>query len=1611
MANPFDALDGAVVPGDSLTARDPTWLEKFGAAFQATRAETLVPLTGGVGAVQGATTDQLEKQKLIDAYDAMPQWEGDFSTGSAYFLGGLAAQATALENYTPVGAGEKVAAWLGIKSAPVLARVAAGAVDAGIMGGAQDAAVQAIEAGHGQRQAIDPWQLAESIGLSAVGGGLLHGLFGGKMAPKREPLFEAGHFGDQPLPQAPPMAEPAHVAPAPDIVAPPVPGDTMATAGSATGQMVPDVRAQADVSLGDLLDARAREARGLGPSTVAEPASPAGVVPPVEIPSYPDWVSHMEVRRDEAINAKLQAISGDQAYIAAGGDLAHAPSHTDLLAGQPRELLALPDKDLRTQLITMLDGEARRYGEMVGKPLAADPQIKAVYDGLKDTGVLPSSGAGAGALKRPATGIATSAEVPAFTRVKDIGERLATALDATAVRMGRFRTRVGQAKAAGIYKTLSGVIRLARPDDFDTLTHELGHHLEAAIGSPLENLKSTHAAELTPMAYANAKPGTELSEGFAEFLRTYVTNPAYARTKAPRFAAAFDQYLAKDHPQVASALDDAANAWRHWLNQPSTDAVASTIVSARKPGIIEKWQKELKGSGLGNTILERLQGLYASGLDDLHPLSRAVRMLATIYRDNHGGKRLDLKVSMDAAKLARLARNSYGRGYADIVSGVTPYGRFDAVGPSLRDAVVTALGKPNALSGWDDTMMQRFGAYLWSRRALGEWERLAAGEIPNPPDKLTRGDHVQNVADSEKAFAGFKPAADMIYQWATALWDKKRDAGLITPDQHAAGLKIKDYVPGLRARDLEGDPAGATTARKGGSTKHGYVRQFRGSMRDVINPVESLAADAFNTAQAIARNDAVRALDTLAQLAGRGGGAIAERIPAHQMQAFRINTVDALAAIAKQTGMSDDEWLTVRDLAESTLGDEQLALWRPAVANEKGEPIVFFREGGELRAVRLADGDFGQEMFTALAGFTPQQSNLFFGLLTRPAAISRLGVVLDPAFVVRNALRDLMTTVVYYGKPFQRLGATATGFADEVLQRDAARLYNMAGGVSGGAFSQVQHELRGTRDLNLLRNQGWGVSKFTSLRGWMEVTEISETAMRLGLMKTFYDEAAARGLSRSEALLEAGYRARDHQDFSRHGSRMAALTRAIPFFNASLQGIDKMTRQMIVPFLREAVTAEDVRARGVAAKSWARLAAAAVGWMGIHALMSEDDTYRDAQNLRARNFVFRYGDNFVAVPKPYELSVAFNGAEAIYDAWAKNDPRAAVAFRDAMMTAFAPPDLLQGNPTLKTAIELRTGKDTWSGNDIVPDNLKGLEPTLQYTARTGEIAKSIGAALGLPPVWVEQVMLNYSTSLGKAVSSMYDYALGDKPLPGWDDVAITNSFIKDTARGATSTHAFWTLVSSRTGSLEGARRSYQALADGGDPASAADFLAKQDQMTRDWIAAGTIKADARRIHPLARAQLAVTAIAALRREMAQDMITTADGKHSVPRVDRGAADDILEHLGMTLARNALVMMKVPGWADRQLMDETGYYRELQAASPLIARALADRFATGHVLPQEDVLKLWPELQQRLQRDGSGAQVLDLAAVAKAAGSEGQGSKIKRRPRALVPPVGDTSPSN
>jgi len=1189
---------------------------------------------------------------------------------------------------------------------------------------------------------------------------------------------------------------------------------------------------------------------------------------------------------------------------------------------------------------------------------------------------------------RPRAGVQRPGE--AAPRLENIIERLTEAApDPTAFRKGR----IAAAKAAGTFNRKSGVVRVRDVTDLETLTHEIAHAYDFGRLPEINQLTKKHRKELRPLAYLGADKRKLTSEGFAEFVRYYVTNPAYAQAKAPKFYAAFEKAMGRVAPDKIGILQEVRESYRAWQTAPSGEAVKTDIVSSARRGFARTATAEIKKHGLRNTLGLWASKIYEAGVDRQHFISRGVDELLKIYAANHGQK-LDLKAADDASKLARLAVDAGQAGMVDVMHGVVPFGHVNPEGASLFDALERALG-PTMFAKWDEGLVQEFGAYLAGRRALAEFDRFAAGEIPNPPSKLTRGDWAIAVDEMEAAHPEWREAADLVYNFNANMLRKKYEAGFLTEDQYRAFSAKTDYVPLQRDLTDFGEEVGIL-ARGSGKARpsatgrvSGVAQAFRGSNRAIVNPLESIMTDAITTANLIARNEVFKALDNLAQAAGPGGGAIVERIPSHQIAATKVNVAEMLEAAAREQGIDPRDAQALIAIADDTLGEGVTGtIFRAGEISEAGEPIVYAWRNGERQALRLADGEFGRSLYAALTGLSREQATMLTNLLAVPAAALRAGITTSPDFLVANYVRDQLAAWILSDDGFVPFYSGARGMADELIGGEASRMYAQAGGVMGGQNVQAIHKARVTRDIQALRKKGFTVQHATSFEGLLRLTELSETGTRVGLFKAAFERGKKQGLTEYEALIEAAYTARDYIDFGRHGSKMIEARRLIPFLNASLQGLDKSVRTLIAPFVKYRagvpLSAAEQRALGRAAKGWVKVATLGLAGLGLTALYRDDPEYEEISDYyRATHWMVKLGGgHWVAVPKPFELAAISNIFERAYERLAKDDPLAWERLREGLGEIMLPPT---NTPSLSVPFELWHNHDNFGDRPIVPPDLQGLEPRLQFNAYTSELARRLGDLLNVSPMYIDHAIKGFGGSWGRQILNWSNATRANGPTAQIDDAFITRRFVKDVSRGATSSRQFWGLVSRARGTWHTAAQTYGELRDQGDLAGAEDYLAGRPEGQVAYALLNEhYPVKAKRLHPLRRAQDAIRVLSKYRKDMMLDRLTRIDDGEVValPGSIKAALDDVLSRLTMIEARNGLIATGVEGWRQKEIMETAPVWAELKAASPESFAEIRARYAKAKVYDEAKVRAAWPEAQARILKDRGEAILDDLAAGAR-----------------------------
>lgn len=1178
--------------------------------------------------------------------------------------------------------------------------------------------------------------------------------------------------------------------------------------------------------------------------------------------------------------------------------------------------------------------------------------------------------------------VAATAEAPPVKSPQTIGRELSEAM-AIPLREKRFTLK----GALGEYDYRDSVARVRQPADLQVVSHELGHALDQMLGKGVaDNFAKKHTSLQSLDIWSDPAGAPDNREVFAEFIRLWVTNRAFLEKQHPSAYGEFADLIAGKAPDISRALDDAQATYQAFLSAPSSVALNSMVKVDRPVTLGDRVRKE----GWMGTINSGLATMRRWILDEEDSLRLAVRELLRVRKDNTG-KTVEFETAQDPYRLQKLAKNAAQGAIIDLDRGVIPHGQFKPQGPSLKGAIEVAM---DGTGRWDEARMADFDTYLIARRGIGEWERFERGELERRPMAISKEDLIQAKTDLEAKYGdAFRNAAPMVHTFLRNTLKKSFDGGLISRETFEDALKIADYVPFYR--DM-GDPSKGSAARGQDPGDVRIVQQFKGSDRDILSPMQSIIKQSYRTNIAVAKNDVVSALARLADQAGPGSGAFVERIPASEMTAVRVDVEEAIISAATANGMSRSE---AKQLAATTVaevdGDAIATIFRAKQTGKRGEPIVFFREAGELQAIRLADGDFGQEVLNALVPAPAFARDTVIQMLAMPAQLIRTTATKNPAFIIAAFLRDQVEATIKV-PGFVPFWTTFKGIADVTTRGEAATAFNAAGGIFGGESTAMLKPVINDGDVSQLTAPFSFRNLVIKINQW---SEIAEAGTRVGVYKVAYDRGIKRGLSPTEAHLDAAWTGTDYLNFGQSGERTRSANQIIPFFNAALQGLYKTANTGVVPLVRllrgDVVSTMDKRDVADAMRFWTVMSLLSVAGLMSRMSTLDDDRVNDAQpEVRAKNWLipvnadlaesmakagFDIRGAVLHYPKPFELASTFSLGERAAEAL-MGDPRAAKGFAKDIYETFLPP-LPWDIPAAKLPFELITGVSAFTKRDIVPERLARLEPTQQFTERTSYLAKQIGSVTGTSPIYIDHIFTSLTAGIGRDVTALINAAAPDQPAKGWDDTVITRRFVKNGWRGTQNSAEFWERMSPMTGKFQRAANTYDNFIKQGREGEAIQFLSSLKEEERAFVIMNksSLKPEDKRLHPMNRASEAISVINAALRESASNNVMSIDGREKidVSPIQRKVVNDALTRMREVEARNALVMMGVEGWKGRQLMDVKDDMAVLRQAAPEMAVEVAKRYAAAKIYSATELARAWPNVQKEVLRSGSAAQLLDM----------------------------------
>lgn len=403
-----------------------------------------------------------------------------------------------------------------------------------------------------------------------------------------------------------------------------------------------------------------------------------------------------------------------------------------------------------------------------------------------------------------------------------------------------------------------------------------------------------------------------------------------------------------------------------------------------------------------------------------------------------------------------------------------------------------------------------------------------------------------------------------------------------------------------------------------------------------------------------------------------------------------------------------------------------------------------------------------------------------WGILNKLSRTLRAGATTAPEFLLRNPVRDQFMAYVQseYGYvPFLDL---AKGIFEITRQGPAYRKWMAAGGMNSSLYgldldgaNQTVKELMGEFDSKKLSPFHW-LRVMSALME--EGTRVAEFAN--ALKKSAGTETAVRA-SREIST-----------DFARHGAKTAAIRGISTFWNARVQGYDRLYRAM----------------KKNPARFWAKVTTGIVVPSLIeYALNRDDEEYWELPQWRRDYFWnFRLGDTLVPIPKPFELGLVFGtGVTRMLGlAFGPDDERGQEELNRFLLEGLLTESegIVPFPAGFTPLLENMTNYSLFLDRPIVPRSQEQLEPALQRSPFSSDVAVVIGEQLNYSPRKIDNIIYGYGAGVARMVTDLTDPLLrtsaerGTGPEPAWNasDIPGVRALVnRDPGFGSESVQEFY----------------------------------------------------------------------------------------------------------------------------------------------------------------------------------------------------------------------------
>ena len=600
-------------------------------------------------------------------------------------------------------------------------------------------------------------------------------------------------------------------------------------------------------------------------------------------------------------------------------------------------------------------------------------------------------------------------------------------------------------------------------------------------------------------------------------------------------------------------------------------------------------------------------------------------------------------------------------------------------------------------------------------RSVAEWEKKGShGDKPIfEPYKFPGGMTEQEIRQViREAPVGFKEYAKMFKGITDNMLDILYNTGLITGDRYlATKSRYKAYCPLMRdfsdtaAVDsfIDQINSGKGLANVSAPLKN---RSSEGSERDIVPPLRTI----------------VTSINALTQKAER-------------------NRVGQYA---------------VKQASKYKLGD-----YIKEVKGNSGDAkncIFTVMFNGEKHSYQTIP-----EMYPAITAAVEPLVKIEMALLTKPAQWLRTGSTMSPSFILRNLIRDTLFAGIASKNGFVPIYDSIRGMNALLNNQRLRSEFNASGVISSNFYGDGESVMRSLE--SMAGGKKWqelGLLDIIKgifhkpIEGLEWISNLAEAGTRMGE----FMRAREKGKSVDQAAYDA---VEITLNFGRSGATGQQINRMVPFFNACIQGGDKLYRMYKA----------DPRRTLLRIGTYIVLPSIVL-WLWNH----DEDWYKELDpNVKMTNWILPNG---IRIPKPQEAGILFgSGAEAILDTANGQDPKAMANWRTQARDALMPGVI----PTLFLPLaEWITNYSFFRGKPIVSKSQERLPDELQYGPYTSEMSKALGdnPIVKLSPVKIDNLWRGYTGTMGMFLWQAPDLLIAEKrnlPEKKLSEMAFVRDFV------------------------------------------------------------------------------------------------------------------------------------------------------------------------------------------------------------------------------------------